>query len=292
MIKLIQSPYDDPTMELGDYKLRLLNRYTGILLLLVLMLFVHSRVIPIHPIIFIVWPLSLWFVTEIVTRMKGKGLLAYTATFAAYLAVTQLLVVIRPEGIFFDLEPIYNLVNLSYVVLAEAILLFLYDVIIANSVTSGDVAAYVGFASTIPWLSPAIVEAFIIVRWFFEGKLQEMIVGKGVGGAGFNDILFYYGGVNLAASSLVLTASTLGLLGSKRLRRKMKEDRKRREKLKEDLLWMAKAWENPITLLSSQDQEEFLDAHSHLDEGQRNELLRKEVLPSKGIVLIDPKDMR
>lgn len=291
MIKLIPSPCDDPTMELGDFKLWLLNRYTGILLLLVLMLFLHSGFIPIHPLIFIVWPLSLWFVAEIVARMKGTRLLAFTATFAAYLVVTQLLVVIRPEGIFFDLEPIYNLVNLSYVVLAEAILLFLYDAI-ANSLTSGDVAAYVGFASTIPWLSPAIVEAFIIMRWFFEGKLQEMTAGKGVGGAGFNDILFFYGGVNLAASSLVLTAGMLGLLGSKRLRRKMKQDRKRREKLKEDHLWMAKAWENPITLLSSQDREEFLDAHRHLDEGQRNELLRKEVLPSKGIVLIDPRDMR
>ena len=55
-----------------------------------------------------------------------------------------------------------------------------------------------------------------------------------------------------------------------------------------DKEWLIKAWEHPLTLLSGEERELFLVDHGHLGMEQQNEVLRKEVLPAKGIFLIDP----
>ncbi len=278
-----------------DYLIRRLsNRYISLLYLEVVMVFVHLYIIPIHPLIFFVWPFSLWLITEIWTRFRENSskIFLFSSTFFIYILVTQLLVVERQEGIFFNLEPVYNMPLLSFVVLTEMVLLFLYDASITRSVTFRDITAYVGFASTIPWLSPAIVETFIIVRWFLEGRLQEMTTGKGVGGAGLNDILFYYGGRNLVISSIIFTAGMLVLNGVHRIKPTIEKRRLKRRLQEEDRIWLTKAWENPLVLLSTEDQEKFLEDHHHLKKDEQNEVLRNKILPAKGIVLIKPGDMK
>ena len=277
-------------MELAALKRRLSNRYLSLIYLEAVMIFIHTRVIPIHPLIFLVWPLSLWLLIEIITRFRENRfkMLLFSATFVAYVLITQILVVERPEGVFFDLEPVHNMPILSLLVLGEAVLLYLYDAFVARSITFRDIAAYVGFASVIPWLSPSIVEAFVLARWFMDGSFVEMTAGKGIGGAGFNDILFRYGGRNLVVSSLICSAGMIAIHGGRMMARTREDKRLRRKDQEEDRKWMEEAWENPITLLSERDQAEFLEAHRHLDDEQQRNILRNEILPTKGITLEDP----
>ena len=277
-------------MEFGDLKGRLLNRYAALFSLLAIMLYIHLRIIPIHPLIFLVWPLSLWLSIEIFIRFKEKRftILAFTATFVLYVIITQFLVVESFQGIFFDFEPVHNMSTMSYVVLAEVILIFMYDAFIARSTSFGDVPAYIGFASVIPWLSPAIVEGIILARWSLNGIFSILTAGKGIGGASLNDILFYYGGWNFVFSSLLFYACVLVLYISQRMMQRHEEDRLKRLMEEKDKEWLVHAWERPLTLLSVEEREAFLVDHGHLGIEQQHEVLRKEFLPAKGIFLIDP----
>ena len=82
--------------------------------------------------------------------------------------------------------------------------------------------------------------------------------------------------------------------GLLRRRRLIEEDIRRRARRIErleaerDREWHLKAWMHPMSLLSEEDREEFLTSHGHLDEEQMNRILREEVLPAKGIFLVDP----
>jgi len=266
------------------------RRYIALLSLLALMLVVHWGVIQIHPLMFLVWPTCLWLIIEVYARFKeGRfRLLLFTGTFVAYLAATQALAVENPRGIFFEVDPPYNMSTASYAVLALASSLFLYDAFVAGSTLIRDVPAYVGFASVAPWISPAIVEAVIMARWVFEGSFSSMTAGKGVGGASINDILFYYGGRNFLYSSVLLYSCALALHLRERMISRRVRGMKRRLEAERDREWHLKAWMHPMSLLSEEDREEFLTSHGHLDEEQMNRILREEVLLAKGIFLVDP----
>jgi hypothetical protein len=266
------------------------QRYIALVSLLAVMLYIHWSIIQIHPLMFLVWPTCLWLMIEVYVRFREDRvkLLLFTATFIAYLAVTQALAVETPQGIFFDVEPPYNMSTMSYAVLAEAALLFLYDAFVARSATYREVPAYVGFACVAPWLSPAIVEATIMVQWVFDGSFSSMTAGKGVGAASISDILFFYGGRNLFYSSLFLYMCALILHVRQGMISRRVLGEERRLKAERDREWHLQAWTHPISLLSEEEKQEFLMSHGHLDAEQRNEVLRREILPAKGIVLVNP----
>ena len=266
------------------------HRYLALVSLLAVMLYVHWTIIQIHPLMFLVWPTCLWLIIEVYVRFRDDRvkLLLFTGTFIAYLIVTRMLVVENPQGIFFDLEPFHNMSTISYAVLAEAALLFLYDAFVARSASYRDVPAYIGFASVTPWLSPAIIEAIILVQWVIDGSFSSMTAGKGVGAASINDILFFYGGRNFLYSSLFLYSCALVLHVWQRMISRRILGEERRLKAERDMEWHLHAWMHPMTLLSEDEKQEFLEGHGHLDAEQRNEVLRKEVLPAKGIILVDP----
>ena len=277
-------------MKLGDLKERLKNRYTALISLLTIMLYIHLRIIPIHPLVFLIWPLSLWLLIEVYARFRDQKykIIAFLATFIAHVYITQQLVVYRLGGIFFDFKPVHNLSTISYIVLIEVILIFLYDALIARSLTFRDIPAYIGFASVIPWLSPAFVEALILARWSLWGVFSLLTEGKGIGGANLNDILFYYGSRNFVISSALFGVSMLVYHGSVRLTLLREANDLKRAMETKDKEWLTKAWGHPMTLLSREERELFLVDHGHLGMEQQNEVLRSEVLPAKGIVLIDP----
>ena len=266
------------------------HRYLALVSLLTVMLYVHWSIIQIHPLMFLVWPTCLWLIIEVYVRFRDDRvkLLLFTGTFIAYLIVTRMLVVENTQGIFFDLEPFHNMSTISYAVLAEAALLFLYDAFVARSASYRDVPAYIGFASVIPWLSPAIIEAVILVQWVIDGSFSSMTAGKGVGAASINDILFFYGGRNLLYSSLFLYSCALVLYVRQSIISRHIIGEEKRLKAEKDREWHLHAWMHPISLLSEDEKQEFLLRHGHLDAEQRDEVLRKEVLPAKGIVLVDP----
>ena len=277
-------------MKLGDLKERLKNRYTALISLLTIMLYIHLRIIPIHPLVFLIWPLSLWLLIEVYARFRDQKykIIAFLATFIAHVYITQQLVVYRLGGIFFDFKPVHNLSTISYIVLIEVILIFLYDALIARSLTFRDIPAYIGFASVIPWLSPAFVEALILARWSLWGVFSLLTEGKGIGGANLNDILFYYGSRNFVISSALFGVSMLVYHGSVRLTLLREANDLKRAMETKDKEWLTKAWGHPMTLLSREERELFLVDHGHLGMEQQNEVLRSEVLPAKGIFLIDP----
>jgi len=277
-------------MEVASLKERLINRYVALIALLVIMLFVHIRIIPIHPLIFLVWPFSLWLSVEIFLRFKDKqGLvLAFIVPFILHASITGQLVVYRLGGIFFDFQPVHNLSTISYIVLIEVILFFLYDALIVRSLTFRDIPAYIGFASVIPWLSPAFVEALILARWSLKGTFSLMTAGKSIGGAHLNDILFYYGSRNFVILSALLGVSMLVFHGSRRLIQFQEVYKVKRSMKAKEMEWLTSAWERPLNLLNTEERESFLVDHRHLGSEQQNEVLRKEFLPAKGIFLIDP----
>ena len=266
------------------------HRYLALVSLLAVMLYVHWTIIQIHPLMFLVWPTCLWLIIEVYVRFRDDRvkLLLFTGTFIAYLIVTRMLVVENPQGIFFDLEPFHNMSTISYAVLAEAALLFLYDAFVARSASYRDVPAYIGFASVTPWLSPAIIEAVILVQWVIDGSFSSMTAGKGVGAASINDILFFYGGRNFLYSALFLYSCALVLYVRQRMISRHILGEEKRLKAERDMEWHLHAWMHPMTLLSEDEKQEFLEGHGHLDAEQRDEALRKEVLPAKGIILVDP----
>lgn len=266
------------------------HRYLALVSLLAVMLIVHWGIIQIHPLMFLVWPMCLWLIIEVYVRFRDDRvkLLLFTGTFIAYLIVTQTLVIENPQGIFFYVEPFHNMSTISYAVLAEAALLYLYGAFVARSASIRDVPAYIGFASVAPWLSPAIVEAVVLFRWVIDGSFSSMTAGKGVGAASVNDILFFYGGRNFLYSSLFLYSSALVLQVRQRMISRHMLGEERRLKAERDRMWHLNSWIHPISLLSEDEKREFLEAYGHLDEEQRNEALRREVLPAKGIILVDP----
>ncbi len=277
-------------MEVASLKERLINRYVALVALLAIMVFVHIRIIPIHPLLFLVWPISLLFLREIFLRVKNnqKLKLAFIVTFIIHASITGQLVVYRLGGIFFDFQPIHNLSTISYIVLVEVILIFLYDALIVRSLTFRDIPAYIGFASVIPWLSPAFVEALILARWSLNGTFSLMTAGKSIGGAHLNDILFYYGSRNFAILSALFSVSLLVFHGSRWLIQFQEVNKVKRTMKAKEMEWLTSTWERPLTLLNNDERESFLIDHGHLGLEQQNEVLRKEFLPAKGIFLIDP----
>jgi hypothetical protein len=270
---------------------RLKNRYTGMIFLVAAMLYIHSYFILIHPLLFFVWPISLWFLIEIYKQWKYNAprLMLFSLTFIMYLIATQLLVVENTGGIFFDLEPFPNMTAISYFVLLEVTVLYSYDALILRIVNYRNTPAYIGFASIIPWISPAIVEAAILIRWMLEGTFIARTFGKGLGAASLNDILFFYGFRNLLYSGALfyLVVGFLGLSELFKARRVNVEAKKFVDEINRD--WHLNAWKNPISLLNDEDRLDFMNKYGELDESQQKELLRREVLPRKGINLVDPE---
>lgn len=269
---------------------RLNNRYTGMLALLALMLIIHTQIILLHPLLFLIWPIGLWFITEIYQQWKNDAprLILFSLTLVAYLVTAQFLVVENSGGIFFDLEPFPNLTAISYFVFWETTVIYFYDAFVLRRVNYKNTPAYIGFASIIPWISPAIVEAAILIRWIFEGTFTARTLGKGLGAASLNDILFVYGYRNLLYSGALfyLVAGVLGLSELMKARRINIEAKKLVDDMNKD--WHMKAWDNPISLLSHEDRLEFSNVYGELDESNQKEILRQEILPRKGINLVDP----
>jgi hypothetical protein len=280
-------------MEVASLKERLINRYVALVALLAVMLIFHILIIPIHPLLFLVWPLSLLFLREIFIRVKNnqKLILAFIATFIIHVSITGQLVVYRLGGIFFDFQPVPNVSTISYIVLIEVVLIFLYDALIIRSLTFRDIPAYIGFASVIPWLSPALVEVLILARWSLKGTFSLMTAGKSIGGAHLNDILFYYGSRNLLILSALFGVSMMVFHGSIRLIHFQEAIKMKKAMKAKDREWLTLAWESPLTLLNREERESFLGDHGHLGLEQQKEVLRKELLPARGIFLIDPKTL-
>jgi hypothetical protein len=266
------------------------NRYVALITVLSLMLYVHTSIILIHPLLFLVWPACLWLLIEIYNQWKTDipRYLLFSLTFLAYLVATQLLVVENTGGIFFDIKPFPNMVAISYFVLMEVMVLYVYDTLILHKTTYRSTPAYVGFASVIPWLSPALVEIVILFRWIIEGTFTDRTLGKGLGAASLNDILFLYGFRNFVYSVTIFFVVLLILtLSDIMMARRMNLDAKRLM-VEKNRDWHSKAWGNPISLLSQEERRLFTDSYGHLDEEQQKKILRCQVLPKKGINLVDP----
>lgn len=288
-------PLSNSILAMASHRLlkSLLNRYSYIVYLEAVMVYIHTQIISIYPLLFIVWPLCLWLFIEILGQFKGERLnmLAFLATFLIYLFITQMLVVERWGGIFFDLERVPNMPLLSYFVLGEAAILFLYKLLSAPSVKLNDIISFIGFASIIPWLAPLIVESVVLARWSLEGGFYRMTEGKCIGGGGFNDILFHYGGRNFIISLTLFSTLVLLVQGVQRANLLMEERRHRKALQEESRRWRIRVWEDPTTLLNDDERAAFQTAYRHLSREQQNEILRSKVLPGKGIILEDPGEV-
>jgi len=267
------------------------NRYSYLILFQLFLIYIHTNIIPIHPLLFLNWSLCIWFLFEMYATFYTNKLKIwlFIITSIIFVVLTSYLVVVSPIGIYYKLNTTYNLPTLSNFVFLEVLLLFLYDIFFEKSVTFERLPAYIGFASIIPWVSPAIVEANILIKWHYQGVFTLYTSGKGIGGAGLQDILFQYG-----VNNFLLSSFTFGLLFLTQYSYSyfsvMRENTRIKKKLKkDDQVWLKNAWENPISLLSEEEQRNFLNSHTHLDKEQQDKLLRDKILPVKGVFLIKPQ---
>lgn len=267
------------------------NRYSASLLLLAAMLYVHTQIILIHPILFITWPASTWLIGDIFQSWKKETLRIslIIITFILYTIATMYLVVENTRGIFFNIAAFPNMRYLSYFVLIEACMLFTVDALVYRRATYKNTFTYIGFAAVLPWIAPALVEAIVLTRWWVEGVFYDYTLGKGLGAASLNDILFAYGWINLLISTafcyLVLVLQSFSRL----IRVRGSNKAEKREKERQNKEWHLKAWEDPITLLSAREREEFESNYGQLELKEQKKILRYEVLPRKGIKLVDPE---
>jgi hypothetical protein len=227
---------------------------------------------------------------EIFSRWRSEPFKIYifVLSLAAYLIATQYLVVENSRGIFFDLEPFPNMAAISYFILFESIIIYLFDTLVTWKTSFRDVMSYVGFASIIPWLSPAIIEGLILIRWTIDGSFEARTAGKGIGAAHLNDILFIYGFRNFVFSFAIFYSTMILLSFSNNMIKQGEKELQKSILAEEQRNWLINAWENPLTLLSESEQSNFLENHKNLDEVQQKDLLRRKILPDKGIILVDP----
>ncbi len=267
------------------------RRYIGIIVLLLLMMYIHLYIILIHPLLFIIWPLSYWLITEIKQEWKGdKRLFLFITAFIGYTVVTQLLVVEHTIGILFTQEPTPNMGVLSNTILVLSTGLYLYDTFLSKNQSHRTHYTYIGFASVIPWLAPAIIEALILLKWSHEGSFPINTLGKGIGAASIHDILFHYGFKNLVITTLISTL-VYGVKEIRKLIKERKEKTRIREKTRQEREeWIQYAWKNPLNLLTRKDQKEFITKYGKLEPNQKNRILREKILPRKGIILKKPEN--
>jgi len=265
------------------------KRYFGIIILILVMLVIHLEIILIHPLLFIVWPLCLWLVIELIkTWRNDRRLLVFAISFTGYVIITQFLVVENRVGIFFDQEPFPNMAILTNSVLIIASLIYLYDVSISKRGIKKDSLTFVGFASIIPWIGPAFIEALILFRWSIEGTFAANTVGKGIGAASLDDILFTYGFRNFLASTIIAIIMASLMYSQYMLETRLLNIREKRREKRENEKWLRNAWENPESLLSAEALKEFKETYGNLDHEEQRRLLLEKMLPEKGINLSKP----
>lgn len=51
------------------------------------------------------------------------------------------------------------------------------------------------FGASVMWLSPLFADTLFLIKWGIEGILFERLESLTLGGAGFNDVLFFYGAI-------------------------------------------------------------------------------------------------
>ena len=191
----------------------------------IFLFYVHLTVIQIAMFLFLSIPLSFYLALQTLKnfRKSRTQLLLFAITLFFYTLIAYFLAYDQSGNIIFNPEPVVNLTFISHVVLIEASLLFLYELYRNRIRKSRDFLSYLGFASSIPWVSPLIVELLFLVRWALLGIFDVKTQGKAVGGAGWNDVLFLYGFRNLTLSMLVFLVLFV-LISSFRRRRETKEE--------------------------------------------------------------------
>lgn len=172
----------------------------------IFLFFVHLTIVQIAMFLFLSIPLSFYLLLQTVeTFRKSKIQLSlFVITLFFYTLIAYFLAYDQSGNIIFNPEPVVNLTLISYVVLVEASLLFLYELSRNGIRKRQDFLPYVGLASSIPWISPLIVEFLFLFRWALLGIFDVKTQGKTLGGAGWNDVLFLYGFRNFVLSILVL----------------------------------------------------------------------------------------
>lgn len=106
-----------------------------------------------------------------------------------------------PNGIVFDPNPQINLTLITKIIFIESILIFFYRLYHEKEPLNFELGIkFIGFASSVPWISTLVSETIMLTRWYIEGTFSVKTSGMAIGGAGNNDVLFNYGLWNLGLS--------------------------------------------------------------------------------------------
>jgi len=111
------------------------------------------------------------------------------------------LVLDTPNGIVFDPNSQINLTLMTNIVFLESLVVFWLRVFYFNNpINDKLLIKFIGFASSIPWISTLLSETMTLIQWSLDGTFYLKTSGKAMGGAGYNDVLFQYGITNICLS--------------------------------------------------------------------------------------------
>lgn len=187
---------------------------SSILLLLVFwvmcdipLIYLRLAIMDIAVFLYLTWPLSIYLIWRLWTTTKRLRIYRFffAATMILFTFLSYMLALDKPGGIVFDPNPLLNMFNLTVLLLIESGFLLIWD-LRSHGKTKDAGLRFVAFSSSIPWISPFIIEITFLVRWYVEGNILIKTAGMSLGGLFPQDVLFSFGFLNFITSFLVFLA--------------------------------------------------------------------------------------
>ncbi|MBI2184497.1 MAG: hypothetical protein HYU39_06005 [Thaumarchaeota archaeon] len=184
------------------------------------LLSIHWMIIAVSPFIYFSLTLSMWLVWELwlATGDLRRRMALYSTVFLVVTLRAFTLILQKPAGIFFDLEPLLNMVHMAYAVFLVSLLLMAHDLMRHLRLKEAGLR-FVAFSSSVLWIAPFVAEITVVAQWLIEGTIATKTKDMALGGAGLSDVLWDYGFRSFLVSGCIVIAIWL-LMRYRRVRRK------------------------------------------------------------------------
>lgn len=149
-------------------------------------------IIPVSPLVFAVLFCSVIMLYVLRPFFRNsRNLLVFTLFICGYTIIVYLIGIDTPNAVYYNTISMYFLLLPVYVVTAFPFL-SPRKTIISFEGSRAKIQS-IGFATSIMWLSPFFAEMLMLARWYVSGEFWHRISYMVLGGAGANDVLFYFG---------------------------------------------------------------------------------------------------
>jgi len=145
---------------------------------------------------------AFWFVLTISVFMMSillhsfknhkTSLVVTISTLTVFTAVAFVIAVDKPKAVVYDTEV---MVSMTLIACALAALPFIVKQQVLCFSENHARRDSIFFGASVMWLSTLFADLMFLIKWSVQGILLERLRYMTLGGAGFNDVLFFYGAV-------------------------------------------------------------------------------------------------